>query len=315
MFKKILSLVLAVMMLMSVAVVMASAAEGDVAEAGAEGDVADTGLDPTTCLNFDNTTTNWAGPVRFYVYVPGEGELIAWGSKKLNGTDNGDGTWSYDPTDMGLVAGKQYAIIFQDAATGDQTYDLLFDTSCIGDTGYVTGNSIENPTDSTKTAKEARWKSSTSFGPALVVTSIGNVVGETCPANTTPYEMMVAFLKNTLDNARTYSGKDDQTLIDDTGKGLSLSKDEVEKAISESGVSGIGWDKSKSTLSGGTTPSSTTSSGTSSSTSSGTSSTAKTTGSASNTQTGQGETVLFIMLGVMVAAAGVIFFARKKERA
>ncbi|MBQ7218567.1 MAG: LPXTG cell wall anchor domain-containing protein, partial [Ruminococcus sp.] len=38
-------------------------------------------------------------------------------------------------------------------------------------------------------------------------------------------------------------------------------------------------------------------------------------GSGSASQTGQETTVLYIMLGVMVAAAGVIFFARKKTRA
>ena len=86
------------------------------------------------------------------------------------------------------------------------------------------------------------------------------------------------------------------------------------------------WDASKSSLpageSGGSTSgdsSSKSSSGSSStstsSKSSTTTSTSSKSGSASNTQTGQEENILFIMLGVMVLAAGVIFFVRKKERA
>ena len=39
------------------------------------------------------------------------------------------------------------------------------------------------------------------------------------------------------------------------------------------------------------------------------------TGSGSTTKTGQETTVLFIMLGVMIAAAGVIAISRKRDRA
>ena len=131
--------------------------------------------------------------------------------------------------------------------------------------------------------------------------------------------MFVDFLKNTLGNARTFSGKDDQTLIDDTAKALSLTKADVEKAISDAGAT-TEWTKDKSSLSDGDGGSTTTSSTTSTSskttsTTGGSTTTSSKSGAASNTQTGQGETVLFIMLGVMVAAAGVIFFARKRERA
>lgn len=345
MFKKFLSLALIAMLVMSVCAVSFSAAQvevaadgattavaeqgadGDVASQGADGDVASTGA---STIKYDNSVTKWAGPVQFYVYCPEDDTkpFGEWGSKKLNGTDEGGDIWSYDAS--ALESGKQYCIIFADKTSGDQTYDLMMDTSCFGDTGKATGKDIENPVDSNKTAKEAKWASS-SLGPRLQVTSIGNVVGETCPSFTSKYDMLVKFLKETLDNARKYSGKDDQTLLDDTAKALGIGKSDVEKAITEAGVT-TEWSKDKSSLSdessgdannkgdSGSSDSGSSGSGSSGSGSSGGSSgsgssSSSKSGSASNTQTGQTETVLFIMLGVMVAAAGVIFFARKKERA
>ena len=337
MFKKFLSLALVVMMLMSVAVVAASAAQVEVAdeaadaavaEQGAEAEVAETSaLDTSKCLNFDASTTGWTdfGAIGFYVWKVGGDELIPWGSKKLfKSEETSTGIWSYDPeaNGMDIESGSQYCIIFVNQNTSAQTYNLMFDSSCIGDTAYADPSTMyENPTDSNKTAMAALWRNS-SYGPQLCISSIGTVQGTTCPSNTTPYAMFVDFLKNTLNNARTYSGKDDQTLLDDTAKALGIGKSDVEKAIAEAGVT-TEWSKDKSTLadesdasantSGSSGSSSSSSSGTSSSSSSSSSST--TSGSASNTKTGQEETVLFIMLGVMVAAAGVIFFARKRERA
>lgn len=345
MFKKFLSLALIAMLVMSVCAVSFSAAQvevaadgattavaeqgadGDVASQGAESDVASTGADT---IKYDNSVTKWAGPVQFYIYEVESGtELIAWGSKKLNGENESGDIWSKDVSGYGLESGKQYCIIFADATSGAQTYDLMMDTSCYGDTGKATDKDIENPVDSTKSAKEAKWSNS-SLGPRLQVTSIGNVVGETCPSFTSKYEMFVSFLKDKLENARQYAGKDDQTLLDDTAKALGIGKSDVEKAITEAGVT-TEWSKDKSSLSDessgdannkgdsgsdNSSSNSSNSSSTSGSTGSGSgSSSSSKSGSASNTQTGQTETVLFIMLGVMVAAAGVIFFARKKERA
>ena len=352
MFKKILSLALVAMLLMSVCAVSFSAAQVEVSADGAASAVAEQGADSDAAsqgaesekaatgadvIKYDNSVTKWAGPVQFYIYdVETGAELIAWGSKKLNGDDEGGDIWSKDVSGYGLESGKQYCIIFADATSGDQTYDLMMDTSCIGDTGKATGNTIENPVDSNKTAKEAKW-SSNSLGPRKQVTSIGNVVGETLPANESAYDTFVNFLKNTLENARKYAGKDDQALIDDTAKALGIGKSDVEKAIGEASVT-VDWSKDKSSLadesdagandkgSGGSSDSDSSdggsngsngsggSTGSGGSSGSGSSSSSKS-GSASNTQTGQTETVLFIMLGVMVAAAGVIFFARKKERA
>lgn len=48
--------------------------------------------------------------------------------------------------------------------------------------------------------------------------------------------MFVQFLKYTLNNARDYSGKTDQQLLDHIASRLNLSNDDVSKAIAEAGV-------------------------------------------------------------------------------
>jgi hypothetical protein len=189
--------------------------------------------------------------IGFYIYEIGGEEFIPWGSKRMyNSEETSPGVWSFDLDNAGIVLedSKAYGIIFVNKETMDQTAPLLLDTSCIGDTAYCTGRYMENFVDSNKFSLEARWKNS-SLGPVKCITSIGNVVGETIPANTTAYNMFVDFLKYTLSNARWYSGKNDQSIIDDVAGALYLTKDDAYKAIAESGVYGIEWRADKSTLS------------------------------------------------------------------
>lgn len=239
--KKVLCLSLAVLMVMSVFAFSFSAAQTKVSSTG--------DVDKSKSLTYDNTETKWEGPVQFFVYDPDGEEIIPWGSKKLNGVDNGDGTWSYDPAEHGmeLDPAKEYCVIFHDLNTGSQTYDLVFDTSSLGDTAKPTGMYTENPVDSAMTAIEVVWESG-KFGSRQQVTSIGNVVGSYCPKNTSPYEMFTDLLRDKLENARFFSGKDDQTLLDDTAKALGLSSYDVETAIHDVGVT-TAWSKDLSTIS------------------------------------------------------------------
>ena len=147
MFKKIISLLLAVMMIMSLVTVMATSTGAVTYE--------------KTKLYFDVSSTGWtlgkSDKVGFYVYSAANGEEIPWGGKKLNGTDEGDGIWSYDPSkNMNLEDGVQYAIIFTGA--GNQTADLFFDTTCFGYVAYCNGEMVENTVDSSKKSQVALWK-------------------------------------------------------------------------------------------------------------------------------------------------------------
>ena len=365
MFKKVMGLILAVLIVMSVAVVGFSAAqveittqaakaediasmgaESDAASQGAEKDVAATGADGT--IYFDAASAGWSGAkaISFYIYEIGGANVTEWGSKNKSLTSNDGDIWAFDAAGAGVQDGKEYGIIFNNLDTTAQTADLLFNTSCYGDTGYVPDPSAtqENTVDSNKKSMVAKWKKS-SLGPILGITSIGNVVGESIPSTTSAYQMMVNFLASkgaqSLSNALNYdtAGKGAQKIIDEVAGKLNLTQADVTKAIAEAKDTGTNdgsgdktdwtgqWDASKSSLpagdsgsssSSGSSGSSTSGSSTGSSTSGssgGSSSSSTKSGSASNTQTGQEETVLFIMLGVMVAAAGVIFFVRKRERA
>ena len=234
--------------------------------------------------------SDWNNYKKIFCHIwPYGGEALAnWQSKKETCTDEGNGVFSYDPSKVGgLSAGVTYCVIFS-ADTGMQTYDAVMSTACLGDTLYCDGTKFENPEDSSKTALSARWKNNTAYGPVKAVTSIGNIVGETYVQ--APADMFTTFLTKKLDNARQYAGKDDQKLVDDTAGALGLGQETVAKLIKDSGVS-VAWDAAKSTL-------------------------AKEDSAAAKNPTlvgtGQEMTVVYVAVAMMIAAAGVVLFARKK---
>ncbi len=377
MFKKIMSFMLAVMMIMSVAVMATSAAQVEIAdnsadaiaEVAADG-AADTGADAgadtgaANVLNFDANTAGWNNykKVFCHIWAYGGDAFYAWQSKAEACTDaEKDGVWTYDLDKKGvtLEAGVLYACIFSNE-NGMQTYDLLMDSTCIGDTAYCDlANSFENPEDSSKTATATFWtgKDPETFGPVKCVTSIGNVVGTCVPSTTSAQAMFVDFLVSKLENARTYaknedgSAKNDQQIIDDTAAALGLLKGNVEEALYTAGVT-VDWSADKSTLDDGVDedakvdgegnkndgsdnqnakpgqgtidkkPASAedndkddSSNGGSSNTGSSNTGSSNKTGSGSTTKTGQETTVLFVMVAIMMAAAGVVVISRKRENA
>ena len=350
MIKKILALVIAVMMIMSVAVIAASAEQAEIVENGADAaaavaadggadSAADAGADSAASANSfkfnPNGQWNNFSTIYCHIFVYGGASLAEWQTKKEKCSDNGDGTWTYDLDAKGfaLENGTWYCIMFS-ADTGVETYQTLMDASCLGDTLTVGTEQIENPVDSSKKSYVATFSNhdASVYGPVLAITSIGNVVGSAPAPGQSKYSLFVKFLQENLLNARTYSGKNDQQLLDDTAKTLGLGKSDVEAAIAESGVTDIAWSKDASSLadesssdaketnnssagSGGSSSSGSSSSSSGSSSSGSSSSSSGASGTASgSTKTGQETTVLFIALGVMVAAAGVIFFARKRAK-
>lgn len=350
--KKLVSLVLVLLLVCSIFAISASAEQVEVGQAAADdavvaqgadapaADGADSGADSGAgnTITFEVETAGWKNynNVFCHLWEYGSDAFYSWQSKAEKCAKNADGTWSYDldKAKISLDGAKQYCVIFSNDL-GMQTYNLLLGSACIGDKAYCDGTTYENPEDSNKTAQAAFWRGQdkTKFGPELAISSIGTVVGTCCPASTSPYQMFVKFLQEKLENARTFSKKDDQTLLDDTAAALSLKQDDVEAAIKESGVS-VKWDKSKSTLpagkneeahkkgdgsddnSGGSSSGgSSDSSGSADSGSSGSSGSSGASGSASASTTGQDTTVLWIMLGVLLAAAAVIIVLKKRNKA
>ena len=318
MFKKIASIILAAMMVSATAVV-ASAAETEETVAAADDSVV-AAADDSTVAAADDSTVAAADDSN------GGDAPFAWGSKKGNCEDEGDNLWSYDFGDKGISieSGKQYSLNF----TGDwgvQTCDMLFDSSIMGSTCVLTSETVENNVDSNKLSYVCTWEGqdSSKYGPVKLITSIGNVIGTAYWADTTPYDMLLTFIKSDgkdgLSNALNFNGKTAQQTLDDTAKALGLTSADIEKAIKESGKT-VDWKNPDGGNGGGSSSGGNSSSGGSSSSgssSSSSSSTTKTTSTSStgtsSVKSGEGETLVFLFGGVMLAAAGIIFLARKKR--
>ncbi len=309
MFKKIASLVLAATMMISTAAFATSAAEVPAEESAVVAADESSAVGAANKVNFDANSTGWKNfkKVFCYIWEYGGSEFFAWGSRKTQCSDNGDGTYSFDLDKAGisLDSSKVYAVIFSND-NGMQTYDLIMGPECIGDTAYCDGTMYENAVDSTKTAQAAFWKGQdkTKYGPIKQVTSIGNIVGTCIPATKTPYIMFVDFLKNNLLNAAAVTGLSDQELVDKTAKELGLGQADVEKAIKESGVE-VKWEASKSSLEGGSKADTNKPAGNTSNNSSN--------NSTGSVQSGVESTIVFVCGGLMLAAAGMVFLARKKR--
>ena len=346
MFKKIASIALAAALIGSTAVIAASAAEAeesvaavDESTVGAEDGSEATGA--STKIFFDATTAPWGDAaslknVTFYLYDHADGEIITWGSKKGKMTHEGNGVFSYDLGAKGITldSSHAYGCIFTSDWSA-QTCDLILGADSLGDTAYCTAEKIENNVDSNKKSQQVLWKSG-KYGNPKCITSIGNVIGSAYWPGEDAYSMFVKFLSSTgadgLQNALKFNGKDEQTTVDDVAKELGLGQDDIEKAVAEAKAAGVtvNWKKADSKAdagsgtgsgsgsSGGTTGGddstggSTGGSTTGGSTTGGSTSGGSDSGSSSVTS-GEGTTLYFILGGVMLAAVGVFFLARKKR--
>ena len=292
MFKKFLSLLLAVMMVvsvMAVGVVTSNAATTD-------------GFTPESSkIYFDVDGTGWTmgakDKIAFYM-AGGDFDTeanptkpLAWGASKLIGTAtaNESGIFEIDPVaKLGyqFTPGVQYKIIFAQIIAprnwGAQTCSLFFTTDCFGHVAYSDGTEMENDVDSTKKTKTVYWRDidPEENGPVLAITSIGNVVGSCVEQGKTKYSLFVEFLseakvdfqnKTCYENAHKYKCeidpssagyKSEQKLIDDIGAGLGLTKDDIKAAFEEDAVktyfetAGIScaWSYDDSVLPAGSTP-------------------------------------------------------------
>ena len=276
MIKKIMSLVLALVIIASMGVLAFTASAAD----------------QKIYFEVPSTWNNFS-KIFCHIWVYDGDPLANWQSKKEACKLEADGRYSYDISKVGgLSAGETYCVIFS-ADTGVQTYDTFMGTSCLGDTVYCDGTLYENPMDSSKTALGAFWKnqSRSAYGPVMCVTSIGNLVGTCLAPGETAEGLFNTFLTDNLENARTYSGKQDQQIIDDMANSLGLSQKKVDELIKASGVT-VDWKMEESKAPEVDKPL-----------------------NPNTTATGQETTVVVIAIAMMVAAAGVIFFARKKVSA
>lgn len=213
--------------------IMSASACSDHVWADNENDAAGQDVEKDGIIFFDSVSADWenASDILMCLFDLDSGE-----PEKLIGTKIDNGIWLFDTCGKGIQTNHAYTAVFHHADTNDETYPLLLDEYCFGDTVYANHCVIENPSDDNKKLYEVHWKRSR-LGPMLRITSIGNVVGETIPANTSAYQIFVDFLaskgKESLTHALQYNGKDAQLTIDTIAGALKLTKEDVAKAIEE----------------------------------------------------------------------------------
>ena len=354
MFKKIVSIAIAAMMLGSTAAIAATAAEDGSAVAAADDSSAvaaaddsavgaDDGSESTSAgskIYFDAASSGWKTYKKIYLYLydHNNGEMITWGSKKGMMTDEGNNTWSYDLADKGfnLDSSNSYGCIFT-ADWGMQTCDLFLGSACIGDTAYCTGTTVENNVDSNKSSFVVKWKNAdqSKYSNPVQITSTGKVIGEAYWPGETAESVFTKFLtsdnaKENLSNAIKYNGKTVQQTVDDSAAALGLSLDTVTKIVNDNmdkaksvGVDLTKWDDSKSTLSGGNgdgnggkddNNNNSNNNNNNNNNNNGGSTGGGSTGGGSNSVTSGEDTTIYFIIGGVMLAAIGVFFLARKRR-
>lgn len=175
--KKFISLIMAAILAVSASAVCASAAEVE-KEASKDGDT----------IFFD--PGNWSGHMMCcyiwdvdaeggteYCTKNGWGSDNVWGRSNQIGVEEKDGKYESYKIDFSGRDGHKIYLIWHDKDTGAQTFDCLINSSASGLTCHRTGEILENPLDSKKTAEAIAFDGGTDLGPAKLVTSTGKVQG------------------------------------------------------------------------------------------------------------------------------------------
>lgn len=291
-------------------------------------------------VKFDAKKSGWNLDTnkKFFCHIwraDGSGTWPEWQTKAEQCTfDKETGIATYDlsktKNTISPSDGKVYCIIFS-SNTGMQTYNAIMSGACIGDTMYCTGEQIENPEDSEKKALVAVWENNPDCGPERKITSTGNIVGSAFPEGENDVTLLATYLvayyndpaktdltqdlinqlkvspvdvmgavTDKLNN--TNNEKKDEiapavekillNCTDPTKGGEKPNKNDMNNAKNNGGAATKGGSSSN----GGST-------GSGSSSSSGTGS----------VKSGQETTIFYVFGGLMLAAAGVAFLARKKR--
>ena len=349
MMKKVLAVVTAMIVLFSLGAVMASAAEVDEANVGADSNIssgADTSSSVTGSGNMINFNSgDWKGFTTVYCHIwkRGGDPVYSWQAKKEKCTGSGQ-NWSYDVSDIPMNSSDDYCVIFS-TNIGQQTYDATFSKACVGDTLKRTGKKIENPKDSEKKADEAVWtKNSSTYGPHLAFTSIGNIVGSKLCPNEKGTEVIGDWLPNycnskyvkpvdALVKAYKSFGISTAEQIQDIfayiiNKKTGQDEKEMKKLLEEAFAKAYPAKKNEAKIDenkakneakeiaangGHVSSEGSASSGSSSSYSSSGSSAGASNNSSGSGPDGEEDTIFFILGAVMIAAGGAMFVTRRKR--
>lgn len=337
MTKKLISMLLSIAMVLSVAVVgITGVSAADVPDKTSE-------VGAGNNIYFDVKKSGWNNVKMVFCHiwrVDGTGDLTHWQSKRekcMYNSSTGIATYDLSKTGYNIKKsdGKLYCVIFS-ANTGMQTYNAIMSGKCIGDTLYCTGNLLENPEDSEKRANEAVWAKTKDCGPEKKITSTGNIIGSAFPEGESDVTLLATYLvayynddaktsltQKLLDELKVSPTQVMGAVTDRLNATNNPDKDTIAPAVEKilagctdpttgKKVDKTQLDNAKKTgnkAAGGSSSngsSSSSSNGGSSSSGSGSSSTGA-------VKSGVETTIVFVMAGLMVSAAGVMFLARKKK--
>jgi len=304
MLKRILSMALAAVLMLGVAVMAVSAEEDpEIVDVGENVEIA--GVGEGNLIYFEPPAewgTNYKAVYCHAWEIAGD-PFETWRSGKERCTKVDDNTYSYDTSSWDL--GVEIAIMFH-TDIGQQTYDLNFTAACIDDTAYIRNfaeDEMESPVDSTKTALIARWRNNgDSVHPVIQISSLGEVFD---PDNTG------------LDPQQCQQTDKGLAKLDELGFEIKDGK-VVKKPVEETTAAAAAADDDNGDT--GATSGNSTGGGsnTGGSNNNNTKTTTKTTTKPATTNptnpTGQENTVIYISIGIMVLAVAAIIIASRKKR-
>ncbi len=211
--KKLVSLLLMVAIVMSFATItvtsvsaeenedlVAAAASDDAVSVGAGTDVSDSG---TSGKVYFVKPDNWVGTMVYCHIYEATGEktpFFDWQSKKEKCTEEG-GKFVYDLSILddsaaqvsgGLETGSDYNIMFCDN-TGNESYPIMFNTNCIGDTVKIVND--DKPFENEKSWEGSWTNNADKYGIPLQITPVGTIKGKFIPAGTTVDDIIAAWDK------------------------------------------------------------------------------------------------------------------------
>lgn len=299
-------------------------------------------------IKFDVKKSGWNNVKSVFCHVwkaDGSGDWPAWQSKKEKCKyDSSTGIATYDLSKTGNTIsksdGRVYCVVFS-ANTGMQSYNAIMNGNCIGDTLYCTGNQLENPEDSEKKANEAKWENNSDCGPEKKITSTGNIIGSAFPEGESDVTLLATYLvayynddaktsltQKLLDELKVSPTQVMGAVTDRLNATKNPDKDTIAPAVEKilagctDPTTGKKVDKTQlynakktgnkaagnGSNNGGSGSGSGSGSGNNGSGSSGSGSS-----STGAVKSGVETTIVFVMAGLMVSAAGVMFLARKKK--
>ncbi|MBE6734957.1 MAG: hypothetical protein E7563_06435 [Ruminococcaceae bacterium] len=232
MYKKLLAFLLAILCIMSCAVIGVSAEDTD---------------SQSNVLYF-RVPESWTHSSRIYCHITildtGE-SFTSWQSKKERCTQVEGNLYVYDLSQASIeIMDECYAIFSSDV--GYQTHPIMLRYGELGGTAYCDGTMYENVADRYKTTYAVFWEGENpeEYGPVMMISTTGNVVG-TCKSqyDQTNEDMFKSFLKYDLHTAQQESGKTDQQLIDDIIIPFGFSDYTADRIIRSIGGINLAWGK------------------------------------------------------------------------